>query len=314
MPEPSPCTPEGGLEALADALFTLHRFDIPCEGAEKHTPLTKDKAGRKDSSGRMYRYWTCTRCQPRTKRNCRSYINAAVSALGRQVVSDIASALLQKRRTGGQPYELLDCWLRGKLNSSSTSVQREKKRQAHLIEYGTPRKRFCPDLGSDADPGSGTDVLQSAYAARKAIDHLIHNLTRTGPPPVAKPITPTQPAHQPSDSIFLDDSDGEEVIFLPTPPSSRVPLRALTTNPSNPHTSSDVVSSLIRRFRQATDAYSRNAARKEAKRLGLAAEFERERAKGDKPSSTPSSSTASDRLRERSRSTESQVDSSDWSD
>jgi hypothetical protein len=82
MTETSACTPEGGLEALADALFRHHRLDIPCEGEGEHTPLTKDKAGRRDGQGRLYRYWTCTRCQPRTKRNCRSYIEAARKVLG----------------------------------------------------------------------------------------------------------------------------------------------------------------------------------------------------------------------------------------
>jgi hypothetical protein len=48
MTETSACTPEGGLEALADALFRYYRLDIPCEGEGEHTPLTKDKAGRRD--------------------------------------------------------------------------------------------------------------------------------------------------------------------------------------------------------------------------------------------------------------------------
>jgi hypothetical protein len=64
MPELTPCTPEGGLEALAEALFTHHRLEIPCEGEGEHVPLNKDKAGRKDINGRLYRYWTCTRCHP----------------------------------------------------------------------------------------------------------------------------------------------------------------------------------------------------------------------------------------------------------
>jgi len=42
------CTPEGGLEAFADALFRHYRLDIPYEGGAEHTPLTKDKAGRRD--------------------------------------------------------------------------------------------------------------------------------------------------------------------------------------------------------------------------------------------------------------------------
>jgi hypothetical protein len=41
-------TPEGSLEVLADALFNRYRFDIPYEGEAEHTPLTKDKAGRRD--------------------------------------------------------------------------------------------------------------------------------------------------------------------------------------------------------------------------------------------------------------------------
>jgi hypothetical protein len=115
MPELTPCTPEGGLEALAEALFTHHRLDIPCEGEGGHVPLNKDKAGRKDINGRLYRYWTYTRCYPQTKRNYRSYINEASKVLGHKVVEDLASTVLSERRATGLPCDLLDAWIRGKL-------------------------------------------------------------------------------------------------------------------------------------------------------------------------------------------------------
>jgi hypothetical protein len=108
MPDTSACTPEGGLEAFADVLFRRHRLDIPCEGEAEHTPLTKDKAGRRDGQGRLYRYWTCSRCQPRTKRNCRSYIEAARRVLGPGIVRDIALETLEERRATLEPYDLLD--------------------------------------------------------------------------------------------------------------------------------------------------------------------------------------------------------------
>ena len=48
MPDTSACTPEGSLEAFAEALFCYYRLDIPYEGKAEYTPLTKDKAGRRD--------------------------------------------------------------------------------------------------------------------------------------------------------------------------------------------------------------------------------------------------------------------------
>ena len=49
IPDTSAYTPEGGLEAFAEALFRYYRLDILYEGKAEHTPLTKDKAGRRDS-------------------------------------------------------------------------------------------------------------------------------------------------------------------------------------------------------------------------------------------------------------------------
>lgn len=103
-----------------------------------------------------------------------------MSTLGRQVISDIAWMLLQRRRVAGHPYEFLDYWIRGKLSSSSTSVQREKKREADLIDNSTPYKRSCPGLELESTTRSEEDVLQLAYAARKAVDHLIERLTGAG--------------------------------------------------------------------------------------------------------------------------------------
>ena len=49
MTDTSAYTPEGSLEAFAEALFRRYRLDIPYEGEAEHTPLTKDKASRRDS-------------------------------------------------------------------------------------------------------------------------------------------------------------------------------------------------------------------------------------------------------------------------
>jgi hypothetical protein len=46
--ETSSYTPEGSLEVFADTLFYRYRLDIPYEGKAEYTPLTKDKAGRRD--------------------------------------------------------------------------------------------------------------------------------------------------------------------------------------------------------------------------------------------------------------------------
>ena len=48
IPDTSAYTPEGSLEAFAEALFYRYRLDILYEGEAEYTPLTKDKAGRRD--------------------------------------------------------------------------------------------------------------------------------------------------------------------------------------------------------------------------------------------------------------------------
>jgi hypothetical protein len=320
MPEQTSCTPEGGLEALAEALFTHHRLEIPCEGEGEHVPLNKDKAGRKDINGRLYRYWTCTRCHPRTKRNCRSYINEASKVLGREVVEDLASTVLSERRATGLPCDLLDAWIRGKLTPGAVSApsQAQRKRKPYPSQHETPSKRprIClePDvLVENKSTYVNTDVLQAVYAARGAIDRWIAALTGTksSSKSLVTPIKP--PVRSCFDSIFLDDDDDDdeldldEVILLPTPPD-RAPLRSLTANVPDPRPSSGTVHSLVRRFRQATDASGRSTVRKEAKRLNLMAEFEKERSRGEKPSSTSRPSTTSGRLFERPRPAEPQVD------
>lgn len=323
MPEQTSCTPEGGLEALADALFDRHRFDIGCEGEDEHVPLSKDKAGRKDSQGRLYRYWTCTRCHPRTKRNCRSYINQAQKVLGRKVVEDLASKVLRERRASGQPCNFLDAWIRGKLTlrAVSTPSQTERKRKSYSPQHDTPSKRprSCPELHAGSSTGSetthaDTDALRAAYTARTAIDRWIAALTGTVSSSAVPPSLPKSPFTPSFDTIFVDDSDLDEVILLPTPPMTRTPLRPLSTNVSEPATSPDTVHSLVRRFKQATDSNGRSTVRKEAKRLGLTAEFERERSKGDKPPLNSKPSTTPGRLFEHPRSAESQVDRGDQVD
>ena len=49
MPDTSAYTPEDSLEAFADALFYYYCLDILCKGKAEYTPLTKDKASRRDS-------------------------------------------------------------------------------------------------------------------------------------------------------------------------------------------------------------------------------------------------------------------------
>lgn len=304
MSQESSCTPEGGLEALAEALFTHHRLEIPCEGEGKHAPLTKDKAGRKDLNGRLYRYWTCNSCRPRTKRNCRSYINEAERVLGREVVSELASTLLDERRARGRTYDLLDSWLRGKLTPTSVSASSRnlKKRKPDSFDREPASKRSREGSDSDvatiaavvAAPAISTgDALRAIYAIREDIDRLIEGLANTG-----QPLSSQAPPYGP---------DGDESAVSPTPPC-REPLRPLAANVFSPFLSSDpplqlfpqspsdasasVLKSLVHRFQQASAASERNAARKEAKRLGLAAKFEAERAKRSKPPSVPNPSTA----------------------
>jgi hypothetical protein len=132
-----------------------------------------------------------------------------------------------------------------------------------------------------------TNALQAAYATRGAIDRWIAALigTKSSSKSVVTSLKPL--VRSCFDSTFLDDdeeSDLDEVILLPTP-LGRTPLRSLTANVSDPCPSSGTVHSLVRRFKQATDASGRSTVRKEAKRLGLIAEFEKERSRGDKPSS-----------------------------
>lgn len=304
MPEESSCTPEGGLEALAEVLFTHHRLEIPCEGEGKHAPLTKDKAGRKDLNGRLYRYWTCNSCRPRTKRNCRSYINEAERVLGREVVSELASTLLDERRAEGRTYDLLDSWLRGKLTPTSVcaSSRNLKKRKPDSFDREPASKRSREGSDSDvttvaaivaAPTLSTSDALRAIYAIREDIDRLIEGLAS---------------AEQPPQSLAAPcESDGDEFVASPTPPC-REPLRALAPNVISPLGSSDfsskpsfqspsypsasVLQSLVHRFQQASAPGERNAARKEAKRLGLAAKFEAERSKRSKPPSIPNPSAA----------------------
>jgi hypothetical protein len=185
MTEISGCTPEGGLEALADALFRHYRLDIPCEGEGEHTPLTKDKAGRRDGQGRLYRYWTCSRCQPRTKRNCRSYIEAARKVLGQEIVRDLAIAVLERRRTALEPYDLLDAWVRGKSLVHVVAASSKRKSSLPYQDIPNKRARVASDPDSPLDlpldlPLSGTEALRAAYAAREAIDLCIAVLTGTG--------------------------------------------------------------------------------------------------------------------------------------
>ena len=320
MPAQTSCTPEGGLEALAEALFTDHRYEIPCLGEdEQHVPLSKDKAGHKDSHGRLYRYWTCTRCHPRTKTNCRSYIKQAQKVLGREVVEALASRVLREKRASGQPCNLLDAWIRGKLTPGAGSApsQAQKKRKSYSPQHDTPSKRprSCPEPYASAStenetPLADTEALKAAHAARTAIDRWIAALTGTTPSSAVPPSLPKTPVTPSFDTIFVDDSDLDEVILLPTPPTTRTPLRPLSTNVSDPTTSPDTVRSLVRRFKQATDSNGRSTVRKEAKRLGLTAEFERERSKGDKPPLGSRPSTTPGRLFEHPRSAESQVDRS----
>jgi hypothetical protein len=139
-------------------------------------------------------------------------------------------------------------------------------------------------------------------------------LTGTVSSSAVPPSLPKSPFTPSFDTIFVDDSDLDEVILLPTPPMTRTPLRPLSTNVSEPATSPDTVHSLVRRFKQATDSNGRSTVRKEAKRLGLTAEFERERSKGDKPPLNSKPSTTPGRLFEHPRSAESQVDRGDQVD
>ena len=325
MPEQTSCTPEGGLEALADALFDHHRFDISCEAEDEHVPLSKDKAGRKDSQGRLYRYWTCTRCHPRTKRNCRSYINQAQKILGRKVVEDLATRVLRERRASGQPCSLLDAWIRGKLTPRAVSApsQTERKRKSYSPQHDTPTKRprsclepYASVSTESETPHTDTKALQAAYAARTAIDRWIAALTGTASLSAVPSCVPRSPSPVRSSfgTVFIDESDLDEVILLPTPPTTRTPLRPLTTNVSGTNSPPDTVRSLVRRFKQATDSNGRSTVRKEAKRLGLTADFEKERSKGDKPPLGSRSSTTPGRLFERPRSAESQVDRGDQID
>lgn len=323
MPEQTSCTPEGGLEALADALFNNHRFDITCEGEGEHVPLSKDKAGHKDSHGRLYRYWTCTRCHPRTKRNCRSYINQAQKVLGRGVVEDLASRVLRERRASGQPCNLLDAWIRGKLTPRAVSApsQTERKRKSYSPQQDTPSKRPRPCLEpytsastESETPHADTDALKAAHAARTAIDRWVAALTGTTSSPTVPSPLPKSPVSSSFDTVFVDESDLDELILLPTPPTTKTPLRPLTTNVSGANPPPDTVRSLVRRFKQATDSNGRSTVRKEAKRLGLTADFERERSRGDKPPLGSRPSTTSARLFERARSAEPQVDRGDQID
>jgi hypothetical protein len=220
MTETSSCTPEGGLEAFADALFCRYRLDIPCEGGAEHTPLTKDKAGRRDGQGRLYRYWTCSRCQPRTKRNCRSYIEAAQKVLGREIVRDLALEILEERRTALEPYDLLEAWVRGK--SLVHVVAASSKRKSFLPDRDVPIKRAC--VASDpASPlalplsktgiDARTEALKAVCAAREAIDHWITVLTETeGTPNTTRSL--------------LNKLDGLEGIDLPADDSSYSTLSA----------------------------------------------------------------------------------------
>ena len=317
MPEQTSCTPEGGLEALAKALFTDHRYEIPCSGEEEHVPLSKDKAGHKDSHGRLYRYWTCTRCHPRTKRNCRSYIDQAQKVLGREAVEALASRLLRERRASGQPCNLLDAWIRGKLTPRAVSAtsQTQKKRKPYSLQHDTPSKRprSCSSPhASFSTEGETTradiDALKAAYAARTAIDHWIVALTGITSSSIVPSSLPKSPVSSSFDTVFVDESDLDEVVLLPTPPTIRAPLRPLTTNVSDVNPPSDTVRSLVRRFKQATDSNGRNTVRKEAKTLGLTANFERERSRGNKPPLGSRPSTTPGGLFKRPRSAESQVD------
>ena len=186
MPDTSAYTPEGGLEAFAEALFRRYRLDIPCEGEAEHTPLTKDKAGRRDGQGRLYRYWTCSRCQPRTKRNCRSYIEAARRVLGPGIVRDIALETLEERRATLEPYDLLDAWVRGKSLvhvAAASSKRGSSKRGSSPPHRDVPNKRARiashPDSPTPKPP-SETEALRAVYVAREAIDRCIAALTGTG--------------------------------------------------------------------------------------------------------------------------------------
>ena len=219
MPEQTSCTPEGGLEALADALFNNHRFDITCEGEGEHVPLSKDKAGHKDSHGRLYRYWTCTRCHPRTKRNCRSYINQAQKVLGREVVEGLASRVLRERRASGQPCDLLDAWIRGKLTpgAASASSNTQRKRKAYSPQDDTPSKRprVCVDPAPYAGVSVGnershvdTEALKAAYAAREAIDRWIAALVGPTSSTGVLPSAPNPPVCSSFDTVFVDESEG----------------------------------------------------------------------------------------------------------
>jgi len=311
MPEQTSCTPEGGLEALAEALFTDHRYEIRCSGEEEHVPLSKDKAGHKDSHGRLYRYWTCTRCHPRTKRNCRSYIDQAEKVLGREAVEALASKLLREKRASGQPCNLIDAWIRGKLTPGAVSAtsKAQKKRKPYSPQHDTPSKRprSCLEPTESETSHTDTDALGAAYAARTAIDRWIAALTKTTSSSTLPSSLPKSPVNYSFDTVFVDESDLDEVILLPTPPTSRTPLQSLTTNVSNVSSPSDTVRSLVRRFKQATDSHGRSTVRKEAKRLGLTAEFERERSRGDKPPLGSRPSATAGRLFERPRSGELQV-------
>lgn len=315
MPEQTSCTPEGGLEALAEALFTDHRYEIPCSGEEEHVPLSKDKAGHKDNHGRLYRYWTCTRCHPRTKRNCRSYIDQSQKVLGREAVEALASRLLRERRASGQPCNLLDAWIRGKLTPGPVSAtsQAQKKRKPYSPQHDTPSKRprSCLEPTESETPQTDTDALKAAYAARTAIDRWIAALAGTTSSSTVPSSLHKSPVSSSFDTVFVDESDLDEVILLPTPPTIRAPLRSLTTNVSGVNPPSDTVRSLVRRFKQATDSNGRNTVRKEAKTLGLTADFERERSRGNKPPLGSRPSTTPGRLFERPRSAESQVDRGD---
>ena len=317
MPEQTSCTPEGGLEALAEAIFTVHRYEIPCPGEDEHVPLSKDKASHKDSHGRLYRYWTCTRCHLRTKRNCRSYINQAQKVLSREAVEALASRVLRERRASGQPCNLLDAWICSKLTPGAVSAppQAQRKRKPYSPQHDTPSKRprACLELYASAStesetPHADTDALKAAYAARTAIDRWIAALAGTTSPSTVPSPLPKTPVSSSFDTVFVDKSDLNEVILLPTPLTPRAPLQSLTTNVSNANPPSDTVRSLVRCFKQATDSNGRSTVRKEAKTLGLTADFERERSRGDKPLLGSSPSTTPGRLSERPRSAESQVD------
>ncbi|KAL8678299.1 MAG: hypothetical protein Q9224_007127 [Gallowayella concinna] len=102
---PASFTPEGGKFRLAETLFNIHKFSIPCPSCptvQGKPGFIKDQAGKSGKDGLNRRMWKCQRSNIKHARTscsritCTEYIDLARRSLSGDCFSTVIQAILRE--------------------------------------------------------------------------------------------------------------------------------------------------------------------------------------------------------------------------